>query len=286
MRVLLREPLFHFVVLGTVLFVVDSLLGESDAYPNLRIDVTTEDIRHLGNLWQRTWSRPPSEEELRGLIEQHIREEVLYREAVALDLDRDDTIVRRRLVQKLEFLSEDLTNPETLTDAELQTWHQVHSDDYRDPERLSFVQVYFSRDRRGEAAREDAAQALLALTEAGASSVKAGRELGDPSLLQYDYVEQSPADVARHLGAAFAEAVTDLPAGGWRGPVESSLGIHLVYIVSRKESRLRTLDEVRERVRTDLARDRRKQANRAFYEKLRARYQISVDDEELMGTGE
>ena len=165
MSKLLREPLLIFLVLGALLFglytlVKDQSQGSSDA---LRIQVTAADVDQLSVRWQRQMGRPPRPEELQGLTDNFVREEVLVREALALGLDRDDTGIRRRLVQKMNFLVEDLALLNEPTDADLSDYFEQHPEIYRLPPRISFTHIYFSRDQRGDATKADAELALSQL---------------------------------------------------------------------------------------------------------------------------
>ncbi len=157
-----REPLAHFFVLGAGIFLLSTLVGESDEPPD-QIVVSVGQIDRLVETWQRTWQRPPTRAELEGLVEDHIREEILYREAIALGLDRDDTIIRRRLRQKMEFLSQDLVGQVEPTDAELRTYLRENADAYQIEPRVTFQQIYLNRERRGANAEDDARRLLADL---------------------------------------------------------------------------------------------------------------------------
>ena len=180
----LREPLVHFLVLGAGIFLLAALVGESDQDQPDQIVVSVGQIDRLVETWQRTWQRPPTQVELEGLVEDHIREEILYREAIALGLDRDDTIIRRRLRQKMEFLPQDLVDQVGPTDAELRTYLRENADAYQVETRVSFQHIYLNLERRGTAAEGDARR-LLAELKANGGPVKPA-VLSDPILLPYD----------------------------------------------------------------------------------------------------
>ena len=269
----LREPLLHFVVLGAGLFVLFGVIGGSAEERPDRIVVSAAKVENLAELFKRTWRRPPTQEELDGLIEDHVKEEILYREALALGLERDDIVIRRRLRQKMEFISEDVARPAEPTEDELQAFLAEHADRFRKPSRVSFAQVYLSPDRRGEDAWSDAERLLVAL-DTGRSDPA---EAGDPFLLEQDYRELAAQDVERLFGGAFAAQVAELPVGRWSGPVESGYGLHLVLVRERIAARLPDLAEVRDAVANEWDAVRREEANRAFYEALRARYEVTVE---------
>ena len=281
MKTWYREPLVHFLALGALLFGLYLLVNDdASVETDTQIVVTEADVEWLRQNWIRQWNRPPTLPELQGLVEAHIREEVYYREALALGLEADDTIIRRRLVQKMEFLSEDLALQVEPTDEALHAFFEAHVEDYRLPPRLTFSHIYFSPDRRGEATRQDAEQALAAL-QAMAAPPPSAPERGDGFMLPYDYVAQTLRDVAHQFGQDFAQAVVDLEPGTWHGPVASGYGLHLVRIEDRTEPRMPTLDEVREQVQRDFDHARREQMNEAFYATLRARYEIEIEITDL-----
>ena len=275
MTKLVREPLVHFLLLGAGLFLLFSMVGDSNDAPTDRIVVSTGQITQLTETFARTWQRPPTEKELDGLIENHIREEVYYREALAMSLDRDDTIVRRRLRQKLEFITNDLVAAVDPTEEQLQAYLEEHADAFRTPARLSFRQIYFSRERRGEQATSDAESLLARLN--GASSEIDTTVLGDSLMLPGDYELISEVEVARQLGAGFAAVLSELPVGRWSGPVESGFGLHLVLIREQRPGSDPALAEAREVVEREWRNASREESNETFYRVLRDRYEVSVE---------
>jgi len=273
---ILREPLLHFFLLGAGFFALFAWLrGPVTATPD-RIDVDAPRIEQLAQGFTRTWQRPPTQRELAALVEEFVREEVYYREAVAMGLDRDDTIVRRRMRQKLGFLSEDLAPVAEPDDAALARHLAAHIDTYRIEPRMALRQVFLSRDRRGAAALGDA-QALLARLVADPAAEVAG----DGSMLPASLPLSSSSEIARVFGEAFATATAELAPGQWAGPVESGFGLHLVLVESREEGRDPSLAEVRDALRDDWQTAERAAANEAFYQRLREHYQVRVDEAAL-----
>jgi hypothetical protein len=272
---LLREPLVHFLLLGAVLFGVFALVGDRGSARDGHIVVTPGHLEHLMISFTRTWQRPPTAQELAGLIDDYIRDEVLYREAVAMGLDRDDTIVRRRLRQKLEFLTEETAEMAAPSDEELQTFLQQHLDAFRVEPRLAFRHIYLSRDRRGDAANAAARQLLLQLTRGDAAMDPT--VLGDPFLLPPEVALASRSEIARLFGDAFATQLQHLELGRWTGPIESAYGLHLVFVRERVDGRIPALAEVREAVQREWLAARRKAVNEQFYQRLRARYTVTVE---------
>ncbi|UCC73270.1 MAG: peptidyl-prolyl cis-trans isomerase [Gemmatimonadota bacterium] len=276
----LREPLLHFVVLGAALFLVHAIASDvfsTDA--SRRIAITESEIEFFAAGFGRQWQRPPTEDELRALVEGRVREEVLYRDALAVGLDQNDVVVRRRMVRKMELLSQDLATLADPTDQELQAFFQERQEEYRVPPRISFSHVYFNIDRRGPAAEEDARRALAELRAATPPPQRAP-ERGDRFMLQHDYARRSPLEVQQLFGVRFAETLFELEPG-WQGPVVSGYGIHLVYVGERVESRIPEYGEVRDRLVNDYNRMRRDRANELLYEGLVGGYDVDIDEEAL-----
>jgi len=273
---LLREPLLHFLLLGALLFAADAALRGPAEPDDLVIHITTADIDRLRTQWTGQYRRSPSPAELQGLVDAHVREEVLYREGMAMGLDRDDTIVRRRLAQKLEFLIEDVAVARAPTDAELGTFFEARKETYRLPARISFSQVYFSPERRGAKARQDADSVLAGLHAESPAAAAAAR--GDGFMMGTSYEEQLPADVEAVFGSDFARGLQAIAPGGWVGPIASAYGWHLVRIEERIDTALPTLDEVLDRVRDDWAFEERRRANEEVMTRLAARYAVTIED--------
>lgn len=279
MKKLLKEPLLHFLLLGAALFAFNAWRAKerpADAAAP-RIEVTAAVIEQLRAASARQFGREPKAEELRGLVMAHIREEVFYREALALGLDRDDSIVRQRLAQKMEFLTGDIAGSTEPADAVVREFFEKNAARYAKSGRVSFRHVYFSKEKRGAGAEEAAAEALAALAK-GASD----DSLGDPFLQGFEFAEREQDDVKAAFGREFAEKLAAQPTGEWSGPVVSSYGLHLVRVAARLEPRAVKFDEVRETVLRDFHDERRRTANSEVFEKLRERYQVTVDEAALV----
>jgi hypothetical protein len=274
MRRWLREPLLHFVLIGLAIFAAFRALGPDDR-PQSSIVVTQGIIDGQIAAFSRTWLRPPTPEEVDGLIREYVREEVYYREGLALGLDRDDTVIRRRLQQKLEFVAEAQGMAAEPTDEQLRAYLEAHADQYRTDERVSFVHVYLNTERRGPTLARDVEQLLGELRAGGASLDPAA--LGDVTMLERAFADTTLRDVAAQFGDAFAARLAQLPVGQWQGPVESAYGTHLVLVSERTEGRAPGLDEVRDAVRRDWLNEQRIAANARFYQSLLQRYTVTVE---------
>ncbi len=272
---ILREPLIHFLVIGLLLFVLFALVNGDRRDTGIRIEISEADIEQLVLIFQKQWQRSPDPRELQSLIDSRIREEILYREALALGLDKDDTIVRRRLAQKVEFLMGDASGVTEPDDETLLAYYRENAERYREPPRLTFSHVYFNIDRRGEQA-ENEARALLAQLRAARAHATQAPEKGDPFMLPRTYVNKRTDEIAREFGRAFAEQISTFETRQWHGPVASGYGQHLVYVEARKDARLPPLEQVRTRVTNDWLVEQRQTADERIYESLRSRYEISV----------
>ena len=271
----LREPLVHFLALGAVVFLLFHFNANRDAPQEDKIVVNRGKVEHLVTGFSGIWHRPPSQQELDGLVEDYIREEVLYREALAMDLDKDDTIVRRRMRQKIEFLTEDASAVAAPTDQDLQSWLDKHPEEFRIEPAIAFSQVYFNASRRGESASAAASKALAQLNGAGKNI--AAPELGDTTMLPHELPLSSVGEVARVFGDEFARQIAQLEPGRWVGPVQSGYGWHLVHVSERTKGRSRLLLEVREAVRREWMAARRKEIADAIYSKMREKYAVVVE---------
>ncbi len=275
---LLREPLIQFAALGVVLFGIYAFTSERVATNERRvIRITNSEIGLLAATFERQWQRPPTESEMENLVKARVREEVLYREALAVGLDTNDMVVRRRMVQKMEMLSQDLALLADPTDAELQAFFDEHKEDYRIPPEFSFSHIYFNLDRRGDAAEADALK-ILADLRAQNPPPSRSPERGDRFMLGHDFNRKSSNQVAREFGSQFADALADLDPG-WRGPVLSGYGLHLVYLGKRVDGRIPNWNEVRDRLVMDFNRMRSDRSKDALYEGLSQKYEIEIEDQ-------
>lgn len=274
-RAWLREPLLHFLVIGAALFALFRLVGAEQQGPR-ELVVSEAQVDALAENFARTWMRPPTAVEIRGLVDDYVREEVYYREAIAIGLDRDDTVIRRRLRQKLEFVSDDAASAREPSDAELESYLRENPGKFVDPPSLSFTQVFFSSDRRGEAALDVARRTLVGLRADAPGNVVPP---GDPSLLPREMSAATPRDIANVFGEAFAADIEDAPLERWIGPVESPFGVHLVRLSGRVAGRLPALDEIRTIVLREWQAAQQDAASEAFYQSLRRKYDVRIEGE-------
>jgi len=275
----LREPLLHFLVAGAAVFVAFHALNPAVARsePANRIRLTDDDLRQMSAAWRGQGRPSPSPQQMESLVEARVREEILFREALALGLDKNDTIVRRRLAQKMEFLTDDVSAVPEPSAAELAAWFTRNAERFAVPARVSFRHLYFSPDRRGARAMHDATAVLAAMRrESPASPGTAGAE--DPFMFQDRYVDRTVDQVAGIFGSAFARSLEGLPPGSWQGPIASGYGRHLVFIEGVTPKRVPALEEVGADVRREWIAERRAEVKRDVYGAIRARYEVIVPD--------
>lgn len=276
----LREPLLHFLLAGLALFGVYRWFNPSafEAPADNRIVITADDLRQMSLVWLAQGRPPPTPEQMASLIETKVREEVLYREALALGLDKDDTIVKRRMAQKMDFLADDLAALVEPTPQALRQWFDANRERFAQSPRASFRHLYFSPDRRHAQARDGAAQALdqLRAAHAGADGV-AG--VGDPFMFQAYYPDRSFDQVAKDFGPGFARKLFEEPVGAWSGPIESGFGWHLVWIDELTPGRVPPFDEIEPEVKRAWLAERREELKRVAYQAMRERYTVVLPSE-------
>ncbi len=275
-----KEPLLHFLVIGALIFVVFSVVNKEEIlFDGKKIVVSAGDIERLSANWSKKRNRPPTETELKGLIESYIKEEVYYREALALGLDQDDTILRRRLMQKMEFLSNDLADLSNPDETSLNDYFLENQDKYELPARISFTHIYFSLDKHGNRIFDDAGKVLTEI-RASSSPISRASSRGDSFMLQYDFTLETPFEIARLFGQGFAEQIFQTETDSWQGPIESGYGLHLVQINEKVEARMPELAAAIDKVRTDYMFEQRQKTNKAIYERFKERYEIIVEKPE------
>jgi hypothetical protein len=275
---LLREPLLHFLLLGAAIFATFSLLSRHKVDKPGEIVVTQGTLENLVTGFTRTWQRPPTQEELRGLTTDYVREEVAYRRAVAMGLDRDDTIVRRRLRQKLEFLSDDLSDRIMPTDADLQDFLQSHVGEFKTETTFTFRQIYLNPQLHRNNLHRNEARLLADLQRAGQQSDLTS--LGDPFLLPQSFQDISLSELKNVFGEQFATELSAVAPGKWQAGVASGYGAHLVYVIQRNEGRLPSLTEIHDEVRRQWLDAKRAEATDKLYQILLKGYKIRIEPPE------
>jgi peptidyl-prolyl cis-trans isomerase C len=270
----LHEPLLQFVLAGGLLFVIHGVLSSTPerADQGNRIELTQDDLRQLLVTWIAQGRPPPTPEQMRGLVEQKVTQEILFREAVALGLDKEDEIIKRRLAQKMDFLAEDVAASREPRLQELKAWFGQNAEHFVLPARVTFRHLYFSFDRRGAGARDAAAAALEKVADKSAASP----EGADPFMFQDYYGDRSPDQLAKEFGPGFARALFELRPGSWQGPIQSGYGWHLVWIDQITPGRVPAFEEVEPDIRAEWLQAQHIEIKRRAFAAMRARYTVVV----------
>ncbi|MDF7822930.1 peptidylprolyl isomerase [Pontiellaceae bacterium B12227] len=263
-----KEPLIHFILIGAVLFGLYGLVNRAGV-PTAGLVVSTETIGMLAETFSNDWNRAPSDEELENLIDEYIREEVAFREGVAMGLDRDDVVIRQRIRQKLELLAEEGVAKNTPTDAELEAYLAANADVFREPQQISIQQVYFSPEHLD--------QAVMVRRELNAME-KPPAGFGDPSSIGQHFVRVTHDEVDQTFGLGFADKLIELPEKAWSEAIESELGFHLVYIEERLAGEVPDLGRIRNMVEFEWENEQRLQRLEKLYSDLREKYSVRIEE--------
>ncbi|EPE97160.1 peptidylprolyl isomerase [Rhizobium grahamii] len=274
---LLSEPLLHFVVVGVVLFGGYRLFtpAPEEAVDQQKINLTKDDVRQLAVTWLAQGRPPPTPDEMRSLMDQKVTEEILFREAVSLGLDRDDEIIKRRLAQKMDFLAADLASLDEPNNAQLEAWYAKRSDRFALSPHLSFRHLYFSFDKHGEAARDAAVAAIPTISGKPASSPEVA-SVADPFMFRNYYSDATPDQMAKELGPNFAKALFTLKPGSWQGPVQSGYGWHLIWVDSIEPGRVPAFEEVAPAVKSAWLDERYAEVKSNALKEMRSRYVVNL----------
>ncbi len=270
-RKLFREPLVHFLAIGLGLFLLYALVAPASRDDD-RIVISAAKVADLARQYQATWNRAPTPAELQGLIDTEVRSKILYREGVALGLDRDDPVIERRVRQKYELMSEEENAGDPPSEAELTAYFAANPEKFRQPAVVSFDQILFEV-KGSEAEIEARLDAARKAALAGADPAS----LGDPTMLPHREQSLALDLVARDFGEKFAAAIAQAPVGQWGPPIRSDFGIHLVRVSERRQAEPPQLSEVRAEVVREWENDRRFKASEASYARARARYNVVIE---------
>ncbi len=271
----LREPLLHFLLIGIALFAIYAYInrGRGGFESSKQIVVSLDDLRTMELYFESQWHRQPTPAEFQAMVEDKVKEEVLYREGLAMGLDKDDTIVKRRMAQKMQFLAEDVAAAHEPSTAELKAWFEKNTDKFALPSRYSFRHLYFSPDKRGQRAHDDAAVALSKIAGQPEDS-KLAVSLGDSFMFQDYYGDRAPSAIAKEFGPQFAVALEKVKPGSWQGPVESGYGWHLVFVDTVIPGHIPALEEIEPDVKTAWLGEQKATAWQKAYAEMRAKYVV------------
>ena len=272
----LREPLVHFLVAGALVFAVYELANPPSGRPTQtdQVVLTKDDLRQLAVMWLAQGRETPTVDDMKALAEQRVREEILSREAVALDLDKNDEIINRRLAQKMDFLAADVAALQEPDEGELRAWYTANTDRFAMPPRVSFRHLYFSFDR-GAGAQEAATAALVKIV--GLSSAEAvAMAAADRFMLRDYYGERTPEQIAKEFGSDFAAALFRLNVGSWQRPIRSGYGWHLVWVDAIEPGRVPAFEEIHPDIKSAWLDERQREIKQEAFGAMRARYTVIV----------
>jgi hypothetical protein len=278
MPAFLKEPLLHFLFAGAVLFVMYGWFNDGTEVgikDERVVRITAGQVEWLKQTWAGQWGRPPNEGELQEIVAGYLKEELLAREARELNLDENDIVVRRRLAQKMDFMVQDTTQVAEPSEEELRRLYESHPERFQTPARITFTHVFFNRDRRGARAEADALATLEQLLPPATGSAP---DFGDRFLSQYDFYEIEELAIAGVFGPEFVRQVFSVEPGGWKGPIESGYGLHLVHVTRKEPARLPDFETVKSDVLTLWRQQRELEAQERYFSALLEKYDVVVDE--------
>ncbi len=275
MKKILKEPLFHFLLIGAFLFLLFDVVNTSET-DSKDIIIDQSDIEQLVNTWEMQWKRKPTIEELSNLLQSNIKQEVFYLEALNMNLDHNDEIIKRRLSQKMEFLSNDLASMTKPSDTELKEYFDEHEEKYLTPYVYSFYQIPFTLDSSGKDYFKKAESVLKNNQDATFEVMKAK---ADRFIFPNEYVNTTSDRLAKQLGSDFSNALETVATNVWVGPMDSGFGTHLVFITTKEVPKKPEFESVRNEIERDFAYDKEKQVNQAVYDQMKKGYRIVIDIE-------
>ncbi len=276
-----REPLVHFLLIGAGIYGIYGMFAAGEAGNDERtVTVTSGEIQALTDQWRRTWNRPPTEDELAGIIRNRVRVQILHREALAMGLDKGDTVIERRLAQKVEFLAQGLITPEEPSDEELIDWYAANSARFKQPDLYTITQIFFDPDKREATTLDDAKAALDKLNALDRLPPDVS-DYGDRLMLKNYYPNISKPELGKLFGTAFAEQVIELEPGAWHGPILSGYGTHLVLVTDITLVPLPAFDDIEELIKEKWMAEQIAELSERFIDSLLSRYEVIVEETEV-----
>jgi peptidyl-prolyl cis-trans isomerase C len=281
LRQLVREPLVHFLLIGAGIYVLYGMFGAgTDENDERTVTVTSGNIQALSDQWRRTWNRPPTEEELANIVRNFARMKVLHREALAMGLDKGDTVIERRLAQKVEFLAKGLITPEEPSDEILIDRYTENQDRFKQPDLYTITQIFFDPDKRGRTTDRDAKAMLdeLVALDKLPSNIS---EHGDRLMLENYYPSVTLLELDKRFGPGFAEEIVKLQPGSWQGPVRSGFGIHLVLVNDVVIFPPPAFEDIKEQLIEEWMTEQINELSERFIDGLISRYEVIVEETEV-----
>ena len=274
---LLKEPILHFLLIGVLLYVTYQSFNNYLNRDKNIIHVSKEEIQMLDQGWQMRWNRPPTPEEKEGLLRQNIRDKVLYRTAIKMGLDKEDMVIQRRMVQKIDYLGADIIQPPQPNEAELVAYFEEHKDEYTLPEVITMTHLFYDPDKRGDATLDDASKALARLNEKNDPNSNLSA-FGDAFMLANYFPNKTEIEIRKLFGSGFTASVFELESGKWHGPILSGYGTHLVFVHNHEINEVPEYTDVRDLVRDDWMAEKKAELEEQYIDGLLARYEVVIEN--------
>ncbi len=272
MKKLLKEPFFHFILIGIALFILYGMVNDKSSSKDTII-INDFDVSTLISKWEMQWKRAPTEKELQNLINLNIKQEIFYQEALKMNLDHNDEIIKRRLSQKMQFLSNDIAAMIEPSDENLKAYYKEHAEKYLTPPSYTLYQITFSPDQR----KDNYKDALEILKQFPYATFEEMKDWGDTLPFNYYFEDVNANELGLLLGSKFPEGLKKVAIKQWAGPVQSGFGYHLVYITQIKAPALPDFNSVKKNIIRDYEYDKQQEIDESIYHELKKKYEIDID---------
>lgn len=277
-----KQPVIQFMIIGVVMFLVQTYIINADTdttEDDYKIYLTAGEVKSMEEVWTSKWQRPPTEIEMKGMVNQRVEEAILFREAKKIGLDKNDNIIRQRMAQKLEFLTNDLVKPDSVSIEEVKLYFTENTNQYTTPANITMIQLFVNPKNYGDSLDKEIATRLAKLNRMDPASPKIA-ELGDQFSLQTYYPDKPHLEFAKLYGSDFATRIFELETEKWVGPVNSQYGAHLVYIMNKNPALITEFNTIKELVTEDLQREKQIELNNKYINGILSRYEVVVEEEQ------
>jgi peptidyl-prolyl cis-trans isomerase C len=275
-----KSPIKKIVLFGSLLAIV-LLLVFGSKLPSEKdrlILINNEDFNHIIASWTKTWQRPPTKEELQGVMQNYVRDEILYQEALKQGLDKNNGMVKRSLIMQMNMLAEGQFAEREIKDSDILAYYNLRKDQYLQPEKYTFFQLYFSSEKLGNQTKEKVEKIIEELNK---NSIKpeAAQSYGDVIMLESMLKEKEPVYIDRTFGDEFTLKISNLPFNEWSGPIQSSFGWHAIYMMEKSDAKPEPLETVKEEILREMTYEEKEAAKEQFYTELLQQYKVVYEGE-------
>jgi peptidyl-prolyl cis-trans isomerase C len=276
-----KQPVVKFMGIGLLMFLINTYLLQADSSKSeneYNVSLTAGEVKSMEEVWLSKWKRPATKVEMEGMINQRVEEAILFREAIKIGLDKNDDIIRQRMAQKLEFLSNDLVKPDSANAEEVKLYFDENIANYTTPENITIIQLFVNPKTHGDLLDKEVNARLAKLKSMDASSSEISKYADQFSLQTY-YPEKPNQELAKLYGSEFATKVFELETNKWFGPINSQYGVHLIYVMHKNPAVVPEFENVKEFVTEDLQREKQEELNGLYIEGILSRYNVIIEDE-------